>query len=61
MSEDKLSKKERLRLEALNQANLLFAHSGGGSQHQVLNLTIAFEKYIRTGEATGLTMDKTKQ
>jgi hypothetical protein len=47
---DQLSKDERIRLEALNQA---VAAGVGGAREGILNMAYKFEDYIRNGAEDG--------
>ncbi len=51
MIADKLSKIQRLRLEALNQANLSTMHTGGSIQ-EILNRAEAFTRFIEKGTSS---------
>jgi hypothetical protein len=56
MTEDKLTAKQRLRLEALNQANAsLGAAITGAPLSEIMTRTRVFEEYIKNGN------DKSKQ
>jgi len=53
MNEDKLTSAQRLRLEALNQANQLAVIGRiTGDMDTVLQYAHGFENYIRTGKVT---------
>jgi hypothetical protein len=47
MTEDKLNKEERIRLESLNQANLRHSVSGKRLDEDIIRTARLFEAYIK--------------